>query len=131
MKSEYNLPWFPFWVDPWNEDYLVRKLSREARLIFYDLLCLFWKYGGLLNNDDEELAFLLRVSVKEWQAAKVEVMAGGDRALVREVSAGKMLTNNLIATEYQDRSFKWVKKQFDGQQAALKRWGKNKKKSDS
>jgi uncharacterized protein YdaU (DUF1376 family) len=58
------LPYFKFYPDDWLSDRKVRRLSPEARALYWDLLATAWKEGGI-PADRAEL-----VGLAEWLGVK-------------------------------------------------------------
>lgn len=55
------LPYFKFYPADWLSDRKVRRLSPEARSLYWDLLCVAWQEGGI-PADAQELA----LDAKHW-----------------------------------------------------------------
>lgn len=53
-----DCPWMPWYVDDWLNDPEVRLMSRVARSVYFDMLCLQWKRGPL-PDDAGQLARML------------------------------------------------------------------------
>ena len=47
------LPYFKFYPDDWLSDRKVRRLSPEARCLYWDFLSLAWNEGGIPADMDE------------------------------------------------------------------------------
>lgn len=70
-----NMPWFKCFQDAWLEG--TRNLKPEQRGIYFDCLCLLYKFGTPLKRDDKWMSHQLHVPVRTWQRLKRELIASG------------------------------------------------------
>jgi uncharacterized protein YdaU (DUF1376 family) len=96
--SEFNLPYFPFHVEQWGTSFKIQSLPDTTRLIFYDLLCYLWHCEGMAPNKPQEIAFHLRRTVDQWEAAKDDLMAA---ELIYVIQDNKMIHNPLLRLEWE------------------------------
>lgn len=82
------LPYLKFYPDDWLSDRKVRRLTPDARCLYFDLLSTAWKEGGIPADPDEleELAAWLGFKRAQFQRGWVQVerfwVHGADGVLV-------------------------------------------------
>lgn len=82
------LPYFKFFPSDWMSDRKVRRLSPDARALYFDLLCVGWQEGGI-PADLSELAadaalwgYSRRRFDKAWQQVEQFWVHGAEGQLV-------------------------------------------------
>lgn len=113
------LDYMPFWFAPWWKDYKVQALPRHVRLIFYDLLFTLWEKELWLNNQDDEVAYYLRITQEEWVDAKRILLK---HKLIKLVQADKRISCDRLALCYEEIESSREQRKT----AAKKRWQKHK-----
>lgn len=86
-------PWFKFWASEWLSNRRVALMTPAQKGVYIDLLALCWQEGSI-PSDPTELAFLLRLSKREF-APLWEVVSGH----FRPTDDPLFLTNSRIEEE--------------------------------
>jgi uncharacterized protein YdaU (DUF1376 family) len=82
------LKWFPFYIDDWDTDEKVRRLSFEERGVFLAMLCWQWREGSLpTSHRDVSVTLRARVGVvtKLFRLFFVVEEVDGERAVNRRM----------------------------------------------
>lgn len=116
------LDYMPFWFAPWWKDYKVQALPRHVRLIFYDLLFTLWEKELRLNNQDDEVAYYLRITQEEWIDAKRILLKHN---LIKLIQADRMISCDRLALCYEEIESTREQRR----KAVQKRWQKHKENS--
>lgn len=83
-----RLPYFKFYPGDWLSDRKVRRLSPDARALYWDLLAVAWKEGGIpadtteLAVDAGQWGFTRRRFEKAWQQVEQFWVHGANGSLV-------------------------------------------------
>lgn len=114
--------WMPLWIGAYLAD--TQRLTRDQHGGYLLLLMAYWREGGPLADDDEELAAIVKATPKEWaqlrpRMAKFFTVADG-------VWSHKRVEQELAGAK--DRSEKSSSK---AQKAAQARWGQSPKNASS
>lgn len=96
-KNSPPLPWFKCYQDAWLDG--TRDLPPDQRGIYFDCLCLMYKYDGPLRDDDKWIAHKLHVSIKLWKSIRKALVSCGKLV---ETEAG--LVNERAAIEVVERA---------------------------
>lgn len=97
MSKNNGLPWFKCFQDAWLEG--TRDLTPDQRGIYFDCLCLIYKYDAPIRNDDEWIAYQLHVSTRKWRTVCAALIAAGK---LTKTKAG--LINSRASAEVAERS---------------------------
>lgn len=96
MSKKERLPWFKLYVEAWLED--TRELTPEQRGIYFDCLCLIYKYDKALPKSDAWMAHQLHVNAKVWRRIRGTLL---DRGMLVENATGYM--NKRSEAELEER----------------------------
>lgn len=116
-------PYFPFYPKDWLLDSKVKRLSREQRSFYFDLLCRMWieSEDTTLPSDDITICTLLDIRPSKWKKLKA-VFFDKENGVLQEEN-GKIFNKRL---KKESEIFK--NKSETNSENANKRW-KDKKKS--
>lgn len=95
-KSKTRLPWFKMYPEAYLED--TRELTPEARGIYFDCLCLIYKYDSDLPRNDAWMAFELHVNARVWRRVRDVLI---ERGKLIETPNG--YTNKRASIELEER----------------------------
>ncbi len=96
MSKKERLPWFKMYPEAWLED--TRDLTPEQRGVYFDCLCLIYKYDRALPKNDAWMAHELHVNAKVWRRVRDGLLTLG---LLVENPDGYM--NKRAASELEER----------------------------
>lgn len=111
--STKQLPWFKCYQDKWLED--TRDLPPDLRGIYFDCLCLMYKYSGPLRDDPHWVSHQMHVSVRVWKRAREALI---EQKYLFETPEG--LVNKRASNEIENRSEVQVKRQISGSKSRRK-----------
>lgn len=108
--------WMPLWIGAYLAD--TQRLTRDQHGGYLLLLMAYWREGGPLADDDEELAAIVKATPKEWaqlrpRMAKFFTVADG------------VWTHKRVEQELAGAKERSVKSSSKAQKAAQARWGKS------
>jgi uncharacterized protein YdaU (DUF1376 family) len=111
--STKQLPWFKCYQDKWLED--TRDLPPDLRGIYFDCLCLMYKYSGPLRDDPHWVSHQMHVSVRVWKRAREALI---EQKFLFETPEG--LVNKRASNELENRSEVQTKRQISGSKSRRK-----------
>lgn len=101
LKKKDDLPYFPFYIGDWRKATDIQALSREARYVWFDMLCYMWESterGYLTINGNpipvESLARMLGLSEILLEQNIQQILRGGVASLRK--SDGAIYSRRMI-----------------------------------
>jgi uncharacterized protein YdaU (DUF1376 family) len=108
--------WMPLWIGDYLADTM--HLTTEQHGAYFLLMMAYWKNGGPLANDDDQLAAISKVSVQRWKTIGPVV-----KRFFRE--KGLLLTHKRIEEELENARQNKSKRSASGSRGAAKKWGED------
>lgn len=90
-----SLPYFKVHPPDFLNDYAYQKLSNEEFGIAIKLFMLMWQSNMMLNNDDINVAWQLRIEPQEWVRVKMKM----EQLNILFIDNG-YLSNTMMKTKY-------------------------------
>ncbi len=121
-----SAPYFPFYTQDFFADYRVQELSAEQCGLWVLLLLRMWERDMLLpNNDDKQIARMMRLPLEKWVALRETCIESG---LLHD--NGDFLISPRLTTEYSKALQKLANSSKGGKSSADKRRGNAAKSSE-
>lgn len=116
--APHSMTWFKLYQDAWIEG--TRDLPLELRAVYFDCLCLIYKYDAPIARTDEWMSFYLHISTRKWRSVRCKLIALGKLV---ETEAG--LTNVRAETEVSSRAIRPAKTTRVRGESVVKQSGNN------
>lgn len=110
-----EMPWFPFYASDWLLSRQRKRMSREARGVYVDMLAHQWE-GGDLPADPQELAVILEMEVSDLHRLWPELSAAFERD-------GPSIRNAKLSEIREAQHKKHAERSRSGRKGASVRWG--------